>query len=170
MSWPRPRPRSSAKARNRSAGRGLLLPTPLGRCRIHPLVHRLEGAPLGRGLHRDGGVLGVGVAGHRHVAGHEGDPARVVLAQLLDERVGRPARLALEVEPLDQSDAAGAGLTEAVAVLAHQLDAAVGAGLTVGPPGEEERRHDDGECGDQCDRHLEVGAQQGLLLLRSTPA
>jgi hypothetical protein len=31
-------------------------------------------------------------------------------------------------------------------------------GLTVGPPGEGQHGHDDGECGDHCGRHLEVGA------------
>lgn len=118
---------------------------------ISPPASGTHGSSRGYG---DGGVLGVDVAGTGHVAGDEGHPAGVLLAQLLDGRVDRAADLALEVEELDEHRCALRRLTEDVAVLAHHRRAATataaaavavggprGRGLTVAGP-VERQQHD----------------------------
>ncbi|ANY05534.1 hypothetical protein AFB00_03570 [Pseudonocardia sp. HH130630-07] len=137
-----------------------LLLAPLGLGLEHALVHRLQPALLGRGLHRAGGALGVGVARPGEVPDHEVDAVSVLLAELLDHRVHRAAGLALEVEELDEVDGRAGRRGQPVAVgpdRDRRRPAGVGDVLVAGAADDEQSadRHD--EHGDDDQRERQVG-------------
>ena len=105
-----------------------LLLAPLGLGLVHLPVHLLELALPGSRLDGAGGAFGVEVAGQWEVAHHEGHLAGVVLAQLLDSRECRPARLALEVEELHERGFAVGGNVELVTVGPNETFMAIRAG------------------------------------------
>ena len=99
-------------------------PRPLAPLRLRleqPVVHVLEPVLLGGGLGGERGRRRVDVAWQREVPHDVGDVARVLLAQLFDDRVERAAGLALEVEELDDGDGLRSPLVEHVRVGADGL-------------------------------------------------